>query len=131
MEFLFGALVVILIGFFWNRSRRNAELEASTLRNIAELEAAGLASCSKLEDLIEASDDPQTICRAILAMRRSELPEEISNLWQHIDDVSRRVNQYAEHCEAITKRPIPNFNDRWTEATANLMATIHRYAGSK
>ena len=46
-------------------------------------------------------------------MRRSDQPEEIRNLWLHIDDVSKRVNQHAEQCEAITRRPIPNFNEQF------------------
>jgi hypothetical protein len=47
-----------------------------------------------------------------MAMKRSELPSDILELWRYIDELSERGNRSAEHYEAVARAPAPSLSGR-------------------
>jgi hypothetical protein len=126
MELLLGAAIVVVIWFFWNRSRASSPVAQSALRSLLELDAIGIAKWSKLEEAISRAAEPAETCRAILEGRRKELPEEINDLWTKLDDLAARVNQRAEHYERVSRQPAPPLPGR--AASDRIMARVRLMA---
>jgi hypothetical protein len=108
-------LVLALIMIFWlvlRRSGGNAAVAASALTSLREADALAVNAWRKLEALIAATPDPDLTCAQVVAMRKTELPAAIVELWQYIDDVTERSNHRAEHYESVAREPAPPLQGR-------------------
>ncbi len=112
MEFLAGVVFAAVVWLWWSKSQRGAQLEASALRNLLELDRVGMGAWLDLEAAIDATPDPDATRTMIALGERSRLREHINNMWTHLDDLSARVNQRADHYELVSGRPAPMLEGR-------------------
>jgi hypothetical protein len=103
----------------------NSTLAQTALRNLLEMDAVGVAAWERLAAAIDNTTDRDATCYAITSGRRSELPEDIRNMWTYLDDLAPRINESAQHYELVARRPAPKLKGREVGDRVSLAITVN------
>jgi hypothetical protein len=125
MWILVLALLAVIIWLVLRQPGRTG-VSASALNSLQEADALVVNGWRKLDALIDATPDPDLTCARMVAMQKGELPPQIVELWQYLDDITETSNRRAEHYEIVARKPAPALSGR--SVSDAIIAGIRRRA---